>query len=227
MVRSFEIEHGCVLKTDLEDNPISVYPIPLQLPLFLFFLPCTFFVPSRPAYLFLSLFLKKNCSSFYFVLSLFPFQGNWSYIPKCRSKGRKRALPRSRVKYVNRLTRERKDAFRRGRNAGALDPTDRFPRRRNRTFSSFAIDKKTSSTTINLFLLYERFPSFLFTWKPSEKKSLLIHMPVIMYFIRYTHMLIHKTHVHTLMYLLRMSRVILSVVSILMIANHPLVENDQ
>lgn len=34
---------------------------------------------------------------------------------------------------------------------------------RNRTFSSFAIDKKTSSTTINLFLLYERFPSFLFT----------------------------------------------------------------
>lgn len=98
---------------------------------------------------------------------------------------------------------------------------------RNRTFSSFAIDKKTSSTTINLFLLYERFPSFLFTWKPTEKKSLLIHMPVIMYFIRYTHMLIHKTHVHTLMYLLRMSRVILSVVSILMIANHPLVENDQ
>lgn len=129
MVRSFEIEHGCVLKTDLEDNPISVYPIPLQLPLFLFFLPCTFFVPSRSSYLFL-VKKKKNYSSFYFVLSLFPFRGNWSYNPKCRSKGRKRALPRSRVKYVNRLTRERKDAFRRGRNAGALDPTDRFSRRR-------------------------------------------------------------------------------------------------
>ena len=158
MVRSFEIEYGCVLKTDLEDNPISVYPIPLQLPLFLFFLPCTFFVPSRPSYLFL---VKRNCSSFYFVLSIFPFQGNWSYIPKCRSKERKRALPRSRVKYVNRLTRERKDAFRRGRNAGALDPTDRFPRRRGTEPSRHLQSTRkhhrrrlTCSSSTNVFLLF-------------------------------------------------------------------------
>lgn len=47
------------------------------------------------------------------------------------------------------------------------------------------------------------------------------------FYIRYTHTLIHKHTYTRKKYLLRMSRVILSVVSILMIANHPLVANDQ
>lgn len=226
MVRSFEIEHGCVLKTDLEDNPISVYPIPLQLLLFLFFLPCTFFIPSCSSYLFL---VTKITPLSILSFPSFPFREiDRIFRNVGRKEGRERfhglAWNTSIVWRENGRTRS--DEEKRG---GARSNRSISSSTRNRTFSSFAIDKKTSSTTINLFLLYERFPSFLFTWKPSlsVKKSLLIHMPVIMYFIRYTHMLIHKTHVHTLTYLLRMSRVILSVVSILMIANHPLVENDQ
>lgn len=69
-VRSIEIEHGCVLNADLEDNPISVYPVTRSFHFFFSSSFSTFFLSSI---LHFPLQLIIYCKTSFFFVSSFTY----------------------------------------------------------------------------------------------------------------------------------------------------------
>lgn len=72
-VRSIKIEHGCVLNADLEDNPISVYPVTRSFHFFFSSSFSTFFLSSILHFPLRLIIYCKTSVHHFLVSSLHPF----------------------------------------------------------------------------------------------------------------------------------------------------------
>lgn len=133
------------------------------------------------------------------------------------------------LKYVTKMSIERKIGFR--SRAISCEKCRSFCTRTRRRWISSSTLLYRYETTIFFFFIptLRTYPYFSWIFPILYPLSSLPFSSAgdYVFYIRYTHTLIHKHTYTRKKYLLRMSRVILSVVSILMIANHPLVANDQ